>query len=919
LAAHSPSADEAPRPTAETATDEDVARLEAKKRAEWRQNVRSWWSAETAEPPPNLVGVALSGGGIRSATFSLGVVQALAKTGALARIGILSTVSGGSYIGCFVRSLFVPPDLRGVAPGKPEPEPGDIEDQAEFARRALISRADEREIDGPSSWRKVRNPIWWLREHSRYLAPNGPIDYGYALALIARNWVAMLYIFFLALAAIMTLVIGIEAVAAALWPPVFDWTWQSLPVGDLAPSGDSAIRVQRDAIAWQWSLDVPRRGAQLPISPIIALAALPGVLSALAAVAFWMTQAMSPNEPDLRRQWRNLIKPVSGVLASAAAIGAVFVLLPRLLDRDIFPPIAKWMVAGLVLICIGAVTVALVTALYTALVNRRRGRMLNPAMKPGRRQLFTAELRRRLTRLLAFSNWIALVLMTLGLIDSAGAWLRRWYWDQTDVGVELATTVILPLFAFLIRKLSDWFKDGKSRVAALLRRFMSPIALVAGLVLYGSLAVIAAAVVHAAIWKGDSWASAPDGWTALFFAVAVFILAVLGGSATGFINLSSLHGYYASRLTRAYLGASNVARLSDAANDGGRIFDNHEDDFIRPSVYGGVDIDAPLHIINATLNETVDLESQVVARDRKGDLFSVEPGGVRAGTGGRLVPWERLDDPTCAEQLSLGQWCAISGASASPGMGRLTDLGLALALTFANFRLGYWWWSPDVSSTRARLAFAIRRVDGFFGTFIYLWNEMTARYSRGWARKYLSDGGHYENSGAYALIRRDVPLILVADAGADPDYDFDDLENLVRKARLDLGAEISLLSGRELERYLESVGCTDRTLFVDPAEQPDWRAAFVDPNSPVAAIALRVRVAASRRQRGGRELRMVWIKPRRFADMPHDIAGYAAAHPDFPQQPTRDQFFDESQWESYRKLGEIAVERLLGACPGLLK
>jgi len=45
------------------------------------------------------VGLALSGGGIRSATFALGAMQALARHGWLAKVDYLSTVSGGGYIG----------------------------------------------------------------------------------------------------------------------------------------------------------------------------------------------------------------------------------------------------------------------------------------------------------------------------------------------------------------------------------------------------------------------------------------------------------------------------------------------------------------------------------------------------------------------------------------------------------------------------------------------------------------------------------------------------------------------------------------------------------------------------------------------------------------------------------------------------
>ena len=53
----------------------------------------------------NLTGLALSGGGIRSATFNLGVIQALAKNGILKNVDYLSTVSGGGYIGSCLSSL----------------------------------------------------------------------------------------------------------------------------------------------------------------------------------------------------------------------------------------------------------------------------------------------------------------------------------------------------------------------------------------------------------------------------------------------------------------------------------------------------------------------------------------------------------------------------------------------------------------------------------------------------------------------------------------------------------------------------------------------------------------------------------------------------------------------------------------------
>ena len=55
---------------------------------------------------------------------------------------------------------------------------------------------------------------------------------------------------------------------------------------------------------------------------------------------------------------------------------------------------------------------------------------------------------------------------------------------------------------------------------------------------------------------------------------------------------------------------------------------------------------------------------------------------------------------------------------------------------------------------------------------------------------------------------------------------------------------------------------------------------------------------------------IVYVKPTLAGDEPVDIANYRATHPSFPQQTTKDQFFDEPQWESYRKLGELMGRRV---------
>src|ERR1700735_579509 len=63
------------------------------------ENAADWVKAVGDAHAANLVGVAFSGGGIRSATFNLGVLQALAELKLLHRVDYLSTVSGGGYIG----------------------------------------------------------------------------------------------------------------------------------------------------------------------------------------------------------------------------------------------------------------------------------------------------------------------------------------------------------------------------------------------------------------------------------------------------------------------------------------------------------------------------------------------------------------------------------------------------------------------------------------------------------------------------------------------------------------------------------------------------------------------------------------------------------------------------------------------------
>ena len=56
---------------------------------------------------------------------------------------------------------------------------------------------------------------------------------------------------------------------------------------------------------------------------------------------------------------------------------------------------------------------------------------------------------------------------------------------------------------------------------------------------------------------------------------------------------------------------------------------------------------------------------------------------------------------------------------------------------------------------------------------------------------------------------------------------------------------------------------------------------------------------------------LVYVKATLMGDEPEDVRHYHRAHPQFPQETTNDQFFDEGQWESYRRLGLHIGQRVL--------
>lgn len=826
--------------------------------------------------PP--VGLALSGGGIRSATFCLGVLQALAEADLLRRFDYLSTVSGGSYIGAFLGRLF---SRRSEELRKALVPPPRSEEVATSPAPGLVGRI----LTEPRS-----KPLAFLRENGRYLSPNGSGDYSLAASVVVRNLVAVHVVLGTCLLTAFLLAQSIRILVLALTVRIGG------PGAAFGPAG--------------WFLP----------------AALVGVLFVVPlGCAYWLGQPMSRREP-------RSIAPATGgacaLLVSVVLIGLHFAAI------IVLPPVWMWL-----LIALAAVSLVAFLAWRLAVVPKKPaahggdGEAAPPLdSNPDRIR------NNRLSRWLTTAIVVCLASLVFAIVDLAGLKLYRavaaagWNplalldsWPRVTSAAGVGGLIVFG------RKLAT-FLAGRAKAA----RLSLPAEAVASL---AALALVAVVLVAASLL---SWAlvSDPSGRTSSLSAPllstlgAGLVASIFFGNTLPFLNQSSLQMLYAARLARAYLGASNPARWTDNGMNVTEPIDGDGTpmETYRPDRSGG-----PLHIVNVTLNETIGGKSHVEQRDRKGLGMAVGPIATSVGRRahalhlkepGKQPTLKPLDPPKGefavfsspsgrdsipAEPLSLETWVAISGAAVSTGLGARTSLGLSVLCGFFNVRLGYWWDSGVDPAARAgalppsALGRARRRLEWLLPVQMHLVDELLARFRGPNAKRwYLTDGGHFENTGAYELIRRRLPLIVVCDDGADPEYQYADLANLVRKARLDFSTEISFLGPKEL---------SDEGL--------DWAFGTLEDvrrDSP-GTFAMRRAALARVSYPDGSEGRLVLLKPSLDGSESRDLIQYQVSHPAFPQEPTGDQFFDEAQWESYRKLGEVigrdvapALGRLLAAC-----
>jgi len=906
-------------------------------------------------------GVAFSGGGIRSATFGLGVLQGLAQLGILKHVDYLSTVSGGGYIGAWLHGV-----IRRNG-GKPD-----------AAVATLCPNLN------PAPGPPQEDPISFLRKFSNYLAPR-PGAFSLDSWVMAVIWLRNVLLNQLL---IVPVIFGLAVVAVFLGSAehyvlfnMRNWEWQTVALQDWA-SGLVARALGRLAYD-DWLTGVTTFGIIFTAIAVFGSGVLLArqILSAIVRQTFARTSADEPNDP--RRSLTDSTTILWLWFAGCLLLGAAA------------PGAGVWDRFANVVLFVG------IGALLFTFQNdggfHACYRARNPKAKvsAGVHVLWMCALCTTVAYGLVFTVWYILPWTKAG---AAEPWLRIAAGPSLMCACLLSGGVLLTglMGADYPDAAREWMARTASGIALrclawctfFLVTIFGPFALVWLTRHYGKTAATAiagwVATTGAGVWAGrsaktggveqasgavrDSMGDKMLGWLVALapqvfiagyvLAIATFVhvafretmpepqprgfadgyftvlagegpeeadlagtggfplgqedrdradaffhvrwewvFLLLGGcTAVGVvanrrinINEFSMHHFYKNRLVRCYLGASNNRQRKP---DGFTGFDPNDDvllDELRPDsrepYYG------PYAIINAALN--LNAGSELAQQERKATSFVFTPRYCGfAPSKAQEVAEDPGFDPNGYRETAhysnpsgphLGTAMAISGAAANPNAGYHTSGPMAFLLTIFNARLGWWLANPrhQASAELAGPLFSLK----------YLFTELTGRTTATTKFVNLSDGGHFDNLGLYELVRRRCRYIVIADAEQDEAMTFSGLGGAIRKCRADFGVEIDLSPD---PIRLNAKGVSSAHCVVGSISYPEMESGLAAPfcNDEAAP-------------NGGGRARgwVLYIKSSITGDEPADILEYRSANPAFPQQSTTDQFFSESQFESYRRLG----------------
>jgi hypothetical protein len=708
---------------------------------------------------PDGMGLALSGGGIRSASFALGVVQSLLNEQVWHRFDYLSTVSGGGYLGAalswWMHQVATDPDLEVLNPSQRYEL---FRDQ--LGSKVLGARQTARRSGPALPERWVRsNWLAYIRQHGSYLRPPGVS----VLSLAASALRVCLYSVLVYFAMATGVSLALTHLGDLLDPKAF---------GDLGILGRLLGFGEKEVDLYQ---TIGGAGAILTTAVILL------TMLAYGPATF---------------------------LASSLEVPGSF--------------------------------------LYEARTKFRRysGHLLGIALG-------------------AFLFWRVDALYKLIDHHSHAAWA----WATSSTGLGAIGTI----YQFVIGRSHP--KTPPSATGNL------RVVITAVLVIYGAL-LGAYAVAHELheVWHGGQTSLDSEAlWTMTgLLCGGSLLLGLLINT-----NYSGIGRLYRDRLMEAFLPdidavASNTWALARTAD----VFQVAElrgcVGRSRPELTSTSGLPRPLHLINCNV---VLLDSELdLYRTRGGDSFTISP--LMSGSNATGYIWTK----TLGDQaMSLATAMSISGAAANPnaapnGHGVTKNRLVAFLMSLFSARLGYWLPTPG----RHRLTKANRPNLWFPGLrqgLLGIGQHEKATFLE------LTDGGHFDNTGVYELVRRRTRLIILSEAGYDPDSAMDDLANLIEKVRVDFSVFIDFEDA--------SVGLEG------------LRPASLD----VKTVGRGYAVGRIRYPNGNPDdMRfddgyLVYLQSVPLATMPADADSYRRQSGLFPNDPTSDQFFDEEALEGYRELG----------------
>jgi patatin-like phospholipase len=895
-----------------------VRQEERSYRASRREAAGASWREDGA------VGLALSGGGIRSATFGLGFLQGLVQADLFRDIDYLSTVSGGGYIGSCVSSLLSrfrvvesfgdveadphdPPAREDRHPGTPE-DPDRPYDWSQ-------APAHQHSMVGVNFPLLKRSQIHHLRTHGNFLITRSGAFTRETFRALGHTLIGTFYTLFFYLAVLALVAAAYVFLAWRLagedfwnttvqfwpgWKAAFAFWW---PVawGPFAACAGTGILV---GLVWMFVMKARGLARRLKLE-----------------------SGSGDETPDDRKENRRLrwfAWSMAGFLLGVLV----------LLRQGWLPP--SWSDALVLRNFQAGTSFLLLPAAFSA------GAMVAIAVSYGWLALFGHPWNRSVRTLYDGMFGIASYYL-VGALLFAFIPVAVWYLHGLDLLAGMGTVIAFISSRLLLPSAAGLERQRAPALAGTLRSLALQIAVPVGIL--GGLVFATLLLVRLGVAQpGPGW------WILLGTDLTVLVLM----SWFSDFNRVSPHYFYRDRLSEAYLrtedrsSSAGMVKVRDDAEMS--LLDLHGRKVTPAPKAAEASVDparrppspaagppsppagppspaagppasrresedagpsdrcpAPYHLIVCALNLAGSMD--LTRRTRKSDVFTFSRLYCGSGTTG-FVPTRDY----CNGKTPLARAMTISGAAAAPAMGVYTSFAASFVMSLFNVRLGYWMTNP-----RAYGRETVKFPDGeqpesfphlpgrprqpllFWPRYLY--REMFGRTDADGSMVNLSDGGHTgDNLGLYPLLQRRCRLIIACDASRDPEGAFKDLSEAIRMIDVDENVKVRInlagfraREGQGLSWSHHAVGRIDYPAV--PAPAGAGAAASGDPD----------------REAGTGWL--LYLRPSLTGDEPAPVVSYRSDHPDFPHQTTIDQFYDDDQFESYRALGGHIADVLLGRRP----